>query len=323
MNKVIERIKGFGIIPYAQTPSTDNALKIARALCAGILPLICLNYKPNDTVHAIACIKSKIPNCLVGVTSIENIEQLKELNKVGLDFAVVSFYNQELNEFINSNADTALFVDLNNNNLNTLDLTEIETNGLGISTSAKCYSELKDNMAKNQFVIINNDFDGVKSTEYLKNNNVIACFDNSIFANIDLSAEIDDITPITKKVKSAIFNLLGFEFAHMGINCANKSEINSIATFIELLFGFPVKAIREDVLFLTDKIELNYGITNRGQNGHISISTYSVKLAISFLSRLGIQFDYENCLKDSHGNIQLIFITNEIGGFAFHITQKN
>jgi 2-dehydro-3-deoxyphosphogluconate aldolase/(4S)-4-hydroxy-2-oxoglutarate aldolase len=59
-----------------------------------------------------------------------------------------------------------------------------------------------------------------------------------------------------------------------------------------------------------------------GELGHIGIKTNNVGLAKEYLSEKGIEFNMETAKYDQDGNLTVIYLKNDIGGFAFHLMQK-
>ena len=59
----------------------------------------------------------------------------------------------------------------------------------------------------------------------------------------------------------------------------------------------------------------------RGKNGHICIATNSVARAKWHLEQRGFTFD-ESTAKYKGSKLNVIYLQDEIGGFAFHLIQK-
>ncbi|MDR2740451.1 MAG: hypothetical protein LBB68_11570 [Treponema sp.] len=62
--------------------------------------------------------------------------------------------------------------------------------------------------------------------------------------------------------------------------------------------------------------------SGRGTKGHIGIGTYSPFRAVAYLERQGIVFNKDSIKTDAKGNLTLIYMKEEIAGFAVHIMQK-
>jgi 2-dehydro-3-deoxyphosphogluconate aldolase/(4S)-4-hydroxy-2-oxoglutarate aldolase len=124
---------------------------------------------------------------------------------------------------------------------------------------------------------------------------------------------------ITKLVKEAVSRLIGFEFAHLGIN--EESEENAIgaANDFSQLFNFPVKIGTRSVFAGTD-----FEVTKKpflGKKGHIAIATNNMDRAIAYLKRKSVSTVPETA-SEKDGKLQAIYLKKEISGFAVHLLQK-
>jgi 2-dehydro-3-deoxyphosphogluconate aldolase/(4S)-4-hydroxy-2-oxoglutarate aldolase len=114
--------------------------------------------------------------------------------------------------------------------------------------------------------------------------------------------------------------MLGFKLAHVGINCANKEEATKGAKLLCTLFGFEYKEGNSST-FTGSEFELMHA-PYLGTNGHIAISTNFVDRAMAYLAKQGIEFNYETAKYDAKGNIKVIYLKDEICGFAIHLVEK-
>ena len=124
---------------------------------------------------------------------------------------------------------------------------------------------------------------------------------------------------ITASVKKAVSILLGFEFAHVGINAQNPQSALSIAENFETAFSFPVKQGNSSN-FAGTGIEVNKN-GGLGAFGHIAIKTNSIKRAIHYLGKKGYEADM-NTAKYNGDKMIAVYLKKEFGGFAVHLLQK-
>ena len=114
--------------------------------------------------------------------------------------------------------------------------------------------------------------------------------------------------------------MLGFRLKHVGINSANEEECRKTVAMLENLFGLAPQehkgAIFADTLFEVMKSP------GRGAKGHIAIGTNFVDRAEAFLSRMGVEFIDESRGFDAKGRESVVYLKNEIGGFAFHLVKN-
>lgn len=113
---------------------------------------------------------------------------------------------------------------------------------------------------------------------------------------------------------------LGFEVAHLGVNCIDEEGSVRAARFFSEVFGLPLKE-GKDSIFAGPSIEIMKG-TGRGKCGHIAISTKDIHKARVYLESMGLEFDPESIKYDSSGRLTVIYFKNEIAGFALHLVQR-
>ena len=131
-----------------------------------------------------------------------------------------------------------------------------------------------------------------------------------------------DFDKITSLCREAQFSLLGFEMVHIGVNADNEDAALKAANSFSAFFGFHNR-IGNASIFSSDDIEIMKIPPFRGKSGHIGIGTNSVFRAMAFLERQGVEFNTESLRTDDRGNPRLIYLKEEIAGFAVHLVQKN
>ena len=124
---------------------------------------------------------------------------------------------------------------------------------------------------------------------------------------------------ITQLCKEAVSAMLGFSVVHFGINTQNETEMRASAARFTSIFGFPQRETSLS-LFSSELIEV-MSAKGRGTNGHIAVATNSVLKAKFHLERQSIAFDESSASTDPAGNLRLIYLKEEIAGFAVHLLQ--
>ena len=134
--------------------------------------------------------------------------------------------------------------------------------------------------------------------------------------NLISSGNFDEITRLTKE---AISTMLGFEFAHLGINEENNDLALHSANLFSQMFNFPVKEGNSSI-FAGPAFEV---IKNRylGEHGHIAMVTNDIHRAITYLKMKGISVLPETA-KEKDGKLKAIYLDQEVSGFAIHLLQK-
>ena len=150
---------------------------------------------------------------------------------------------------------------------------------------------------------------------YLSCDKVLACGGSwMVKPELITSGRFDEITRLTRE---AVFTSLGFRFDHIGINSENEAAAKAAADLMTKAFGFA----QEDApvsIWSTPLIEtMKYN--GRGTLGHFAIKTNSIPRAIAYLESAGVELDYDSRLYDDKGKVRLIYIKDEILGFAVHL----
>ena len=135
-------------------------------------------------------------------------------------------------------------------------------------------------------------------------------------ADLISSGNFDEITRLTKE---AVSIMLGFEFAHLGINEESKDKALNSANLFSHLFYFPIKEGTSSI-FAGPGFEV---IKNKflGEHGHIAIATNDIHRAIIYLKMKGISILPETA-KEKEGRLKAIYLAQEVSGFAIHLLQK-
>ena len=126
----------------------------------------------------------------------------------------------------------------------------------------------------------------------------------------------DKIEALTRE---AVYTMLGFELAHVGVNAANEEDAMKAANRFAFLFGMSIKNGNSSV-FAGKAMEV-MKMPFKGKFGHIAIRTKYIERAVNYMNTvLGVEF--EEPVRDENGKYKAIYLKEEIGGFAVHLLQK-
>ena len=114
-----------------------------------------------------------------------------------------------------------------------------------------------------------------------------------------------------------------FKIVHVGINCENSQEAGQCAHMFEQLFQLAVNPQKESdsACFTGTEIEWMKK-PGKGTHGHIAVATKDLPAARAFLEEQGVQFDESSIKYFPDGRILVIYLKEEIGGFAVHLMQS-
>ena len=88
MNAVLEQISKIGIVPVVKIDRAEDALPLAKALCAGGLPCAEVTFRTDAAAEAIKIMTTNFPDMCVGAGTVLNAEQVDAAVEAGAKFIV-------------------------------------------------------------------------------------------------------------------------------------------------------------------------------------------------------------------------------------------
>ena len=286
MNEVLEQISKIGIVPVVKIDREEDALPLAKALCAGGLPCAEVTFRTSAAAGAIKIMTENFPSMCVGAGTVLNAEQVDAAVAAGAKFIVSPGLNPRTVKYC---------ID----------------KGVPITPGTSSPSDIE------QAIEFGLDVNAKNLTSYLDFPKIIAC-GGSWMVPGDLINEgaWDKIEELTRE---AVQTMLGFELAHVGINAADEEEAMKAANRFAFLFGMRAK-VGNSSIFAGTAVEV-MKTPFKGKNGHIAIRTNYIERAVNYMSTvLGVEF--EEPKKDDKGKYKAIYLKEEVGGFAVHLVQK-
>lgn len=321
MNAVLEQIKKIGIVPVVKIDRAEDALPLAKALCAGGLPCAEVTFRTDAAAEAIKIMVDNFPEMCVGAGTVLNAAQVDAAVEAGAKFIVSPGLNPNTVRYCieknvpitpgtSSPSDIEQAIELG------LDVVKFfpaeQSGGLAkIKAMAAPYVNMK--------FMPTGGISAKNLTSYLDFDKIIAC-GGSWMVPGDLINEgaWDKIEQLTRE---AVQTMLGFQLAHVGINGQNEEEAIKIANRFAFIFGMPAKVGNSSV-FAGSAVEVMKE-PYKGTCGHIAIQTNYIERAMNYLNTvLGVEFDDESAKYDAKGKLKAIYLKEEIGGFAVHLVNK-
>jgi len=319
MNKVLEKIGELGIVPVVKIEKAEDALPLGRALIDGGLPIAEITFRTSAAEDSIKTLTKELPNLLVGAGTVLTIEQVKKAVSAGAQFIVSPGFNPKVVDYCIEN-DIPVTPGINNP-------TQIEMaleRGIEVVKFFPAEASGGLPLLKSMSAPYNNikfiPTGGINQNNlcsYLSNNKVLACGGSwMVKASLISSDNFDEITRLTKE---AISIMLGFEFAHLGINEEDEDKALNSANLLSHLFYLPIKEGTSSI-FAGPEFEV---MKNQylGKHGHIAIVTNDIHRAITYLKMKGISILPET-KKEKDGKLKAVYLDQEISGFAIHLLQK-
>ncbi len=319
MNEILEKIGELGIVPVVKMEKPEDALPLGKALIEGDLPITEITFRTSAAEESIKILTGELPNLLVGAGTVLTIEQVKKAISAGAKFIVSPGFNPRVVDYCMENS-IPITPGVNNP-------TQIEM-ALERGIEVVKYFPAEASGGLPLLKSMSAPYTGIKFIptgginqnnlcSYLSNNKVHAC-GGSWMVKLELisSGNFDEITRLTKE---AVSIMLGFEFAHLGINEKNKDKALNSANLLSRLFYLPaIEGISS--IFVGPGFEV---IKSQylGKHGHIAIATNDIHRAIAHLKKKGISVLPETA-EEKDGTLKAVYLDQEVSGFAIHLVQK-
>jgi len=319
MNKIMDRIGEIGVVPVVRIEDAKNALPLGKALLAGELPVAEITFRTDAAEESIKRLKKELPGLLVGAGTVLTVEQVKRARGAGAGFIVSPGFNPEVVDYCleNSipvtpgiNSPTQIEMALKRG-IKVVKFFPAEASGglpLLKAMSAP-YGDLK-------FIPtggINRD----NILQYLNIEKVHACGGSwMVKANLISSGNFGEITRLARE---AVSTVLGFSFAHLGINRPDREEALKTAEMLKRFFFMEEKEGNSS-FFAGESFEITKS-RFPGTHGHIAVAVNSIPRAVAYLKRKGISI-IEETKKEKNGKIVAVYLDIDLAGFAVHLLEK-
>ena len=298
MNEVLEKIQKIGIVPVVVLDDAKDAAPLAKALCEGGLPCAEVTFRTAAAEESIRIMAKEFPEMLVGAGTVLTTEQVDRAVNKGIPVTPGTSNPSDVELAISLGLDVVKFFPAE------------AAGGINmIKAMAAPYTQMK--------FMPTGGINAKNINSYLAFDKILAC-GGSWMVKKDLVAagEFDKIRDLTKE---AVQTMLGFELAHIGINCDNEAEAEKTADAFDGLFGF-TKKVGNSSVFAGKAVEAMKS-KGLGAKGHIAVATNSVVRAKNYLEMMGYKFNEESA-KFKGDKMTAIYLADEIGGFAVHLVQK-
>lgn len=317
---IIKELHDYGLVPVIKITKVENAVPLAKALAEGGLNCAEITFRTACAKEAIKAITEALPDMLVGAGTVLTTEQADEAIEAGSKFIVSPGLNPKVVKHCldkgvpvlpgcatPSEVEQALEL-----GLKAVKFFPAEAaGGLNMIKSMSApYGQL--------MFMPTGGINEENMLAYLSFNKIIAC--GGSFMVKDSLIEAGKFEEITALTRSAVMKMLGFKLVHVGINCENKEEATRNAKLLCTLFGLEYKEGNKSTFCGAD-FELMH-TPYYGKNGHIAIATNFPDRAKAYLEKQGVAFIEESAGYDDKGNLKVIYLKDEICGFAIHLVKK-
>lgn len=316
---VLKRLANSGVVPVVVLDDAANAVPTAKALLAGGVDVMEITFRTAAAADSIRAVAKECPDMLVGAGTVITLDQCKLAVDCGAKFIVAPGYDDEVVAWCVENnvavtpgcvTPTEIMAAMKRG-LKVLKF--FPANVYGGLTALKALAGPFGGIKFIPTGGVNNDNIG----EFAASPYVHAVGGSWICPKADIAA--GNFDKITELCRTARAGMLGFELAHVGVNCNDADESLDVCKTLSKAFGFAVKEGNSSNFAGTgfEIMKSKY----LGANGHVAVRTNRMDMAIDELERRGFSVDM-NTAKLKGDKINAVYLKDEFGGFAIHLLQK-
>ena len=308
-----------GLVPVIKPVAGTDGAALADALYRGGVYAAEVTFRAAGAAELIAAMRKARPELTVGAGTVLTEDQADEAVEAGAQFCVAPSFNQRVAAhcislgvpFVPGVSSATQIEAAMEAGLDFVKFFPAEQSG-GLAAIKALSAPYRD-----MSFMPTGGINAKNINSYLAFDKILAC-GGSWMVKKDLVAagEFDKIRDLTKE---AVQTMLGFELAHIGINCDSETEAEKTADAFDGLFGF-TKKVGNSSVFAGTAVEAMKS-KGLGSKGHIAVATNSVVRAKNYLEMMGYKFNEESA-KFKGDKMTAIYLADEIGGFAVHLVQK-
>lgn len=317
--EVLQRLSGAGIVPVVVLEKKEDAVPTANALLAGGIDVMEITFRTYAAADSIREVAQNCPDMLVGAGTVITLEQCKRAVDMGAKFIVSPGFDEEVVRWCVKH-EIAVVPGC----VTPTEIMAAMAQGLKVLKffPANIYGGLDAMKA------LSGPFGGIKFiptggvsskniAEFISAPFIHAVGGSWVCTKADIAAgNFEKITRLCQEARQA---MLGFEVAHIGINCPNAEDSMAVCGQLEKAFGFEIKEGNSSN-FSTSAIEVMKS-PYLGEKGHIAIRTGAMAAAVAELEKRGFAADPETA-KYKGDQLVAVYLKDSFGGFAVHLLQK-
>lgn len=316
---VFERLSVAAVVPVVVLDDVKDAVTTAKALLAGGVDVMEITFRTAAAADSIKAVAENCRDMLVGAGTVITLEQCKQAVECGAKFIVSPGFDEEVVRWCVENGIAVTPGCVTPSEIMAamkLGLTVVKFFPAGVYGGLSAMKALSGPFGGIKF-IPTGGVNGQNIGEFIAAPFIHAVGGSWVCPKADIAAgNFEKITELCKQARSAA---LGFEVAHIGLNCEDAEVASAVCEKLNEAFALTVKDGNSS-MFASGGIEVMKSMY-LGKNGHIAIRTNSVPLAIAELAKKGFVCDMTTA-KYKGGRMVAVYLKDEIGGFAVHLLQK-
>ncbi|MCQ2420864.1 MAG: bifunctional 4-hydroxy-2-oxoglutarate aldolase/2-dehydro-3-deoxy-phosphogluconate aldolase [Clostridia bacterium] len=315
----LKRLAGAGIVPVVVLDDAKDAVPTAKALLAGGIDVMEITFRTAAAADSIKAVSENCPDMLVGAGTVITLEQCTTAVEMGAKFIVSPGFDEEVVRWCVENG-----IAVTPGCVTPTEIMAAMKLGLKVVKffPASVYGGLSAMKA------LSAPFGGIKFIptggvneknlgEFIAAPFIHAVGGSWVCTKKDIAeGNFDKITALCKQARSIA---LGFELAHVGVNCEDADKAMNLCQTLEEAFGLAAKEGNSSIFAGTavEAMKTMY----LGANGHIGLKTNSVDLAVAELQKKGFTVN-ESTVKYKGDRMSVAYFNEDFGGFAIHVVQK-
>lgn len=317
--EMIEKLSLAGIVPVIKVEDAADAVPLCKALSDGGLPVAEITFRSDAAEEAIKRVHKELPDVILGAGTVLTKDQVDRAVAAGATYIVSPGLNREIVRYCQqknvpivpgcanpSDIEVAL-----EEGLKTVKFFPAEA--LGGLPLIKAMSAPYGSVT----FLPTGGVNEKNINDYLSFSKIVACGGSWMVPADAVAAK--DWARIESLTRSAVNTMLGLQLKHVGVNSGDPETAAKDAAQIAKLLGWPLDD-HKNATFVADAFEV-MKIPFRGKNGHIAIACNNIKRAKWHLERRGFVFDEDSAIMKD-GKLRVIYLKEDVAGFAFHLLQK-
>ncbi len=316
---ILTRLANACVVPVVVLEDVKDAVPTAEALLAGGVDVMEITFRTAAAADSIKAVAEAVPDMLVGAGTVVTLEQCRQAVDMGAEFIVAPGFDAEIVRWCvehNTAVAPGCVTPTEIMAAMKLGLKVLKFFPAGVYGGLSAMKALSAPFGGVKF-IPTGGVNGQNIGEYLSAPFVHAVGGSWVCSGKDIAE--GNFEKITQLCREARQNALGFELAHVGVNCADADASMALCQGFAKAFGFNVKEGKSSNFAASgiEALKSEY----LGKNGHIAIRTNRIELAVAELEKKGYPADPETA-RYKGGKLTAVYLKEEFGGFAVHLLQK-
>lgn len=317
MEKLINKLYGFGIIPVVKIEDASKAIKLAQSFKHKGLAVLEITFRTEAAAQAIQNIALMDPDFCVGAGTVLTLEQLELAINVGAKFIVTPGFNPKI-------VDEAL-----RRNIPIIP---------GVSSASEIEAALEKDITVMKFFpaeamgglntikalsgpypyvrfIPTGGISQENMIAYLRDERIIAVGASWMSDPKDLMEDRFDV--IEEKIENTMNSALELDFDHIGLLSNDyDQDIRNLKSMFKQAISTHSKST------FVGQVELVKVKNPLINDVHLAYKTSNIIRSVRYFESLGYQFLEETKVLDDQGKLKAIYFENSVANASIHLIQR-